>query len=312
MSILNQHIFLFTHAVNIINAIVQLMDKVLLVDGNNILHRSYHALAGSGLRGPQGEPIWAVHGLLNTLARSIKELQVDKFIIAFDSPEITQRKMLYPFYKGTRKPTPDDLKEQLALAYQIAVTCKFGAVIAPGWEADDIIASSVNDTDFFYILSSDRDAHQLLSDNVTIVKPEGGRMDPESFYTKYGFAPELYRHFAALVGESSDNINGVKGIGAVGATKIITILNSKDKLDNIEEHLELLKEHLSAKQLQLVSDGIPIYQRNLVINKLNTDLSINLSDISQLDSMNYRATLTSYGLNKVLKTLDEVVDNTLF
>jgi DNA polymerase-1 len=289
------------------------MDKVLLIDGNNILHRSYHALASSALTSPMGDPIWAVHGLFNTLAKQLKFTGAKKFLIAFDSPETTVRKNLYPFYKGTRKPAADDLKAQLALAYKLAVECKFGACVIPGWEADDIIASATTDSsNFYYILSSDRDAHQLLAPNVSIIKPEGSYMRHEDFSLAYGFPSEFYRHYAAIVGESSDNINGVKGLGEKAAITIINSVNNFEKLSNLPLYLKELKGVLSPRQFMLLEEGVSIYQRNLQINQLNSRLPVSLEDLNDLSPFNYQETFFRYGLVKISKLMDELVDNTLF
>lgn len=285
---------------------------MLLVDANNIIHRSYHALINTNLRGTNGEPTWAIHGLVVALARNLKESGSTKFVLAFDSPEKSVRKNLHPFYKGTRKPAPEELSLQLEQAYQTISDARLGACRVPGWEADDIIASAINDNDTFYILSSDRDAHQLLASNVSIIKPESGFFGEKEFEKKYNFKPELYRFFAALVGETSDNIDGVKGIGERTALKIIQSLNSPERLTKLGSNLEMLREVLSTKQLSLLENGVEIYYRNISINTLNRDLNVVKNFSGNLNPNSYRPPLEALNLRKAITLLDSLNQSTLF
>ena len=198
------------------------MEKIVLIDGNNLLFRSYYATAYSGniMRNSKGFPTNGLYGLINMLNKIVNEEQPNYVMVAFDKGK-TFRHDKYPDYKGGRNAKPDDLKIQFPLAKEIVKALGMTPLEIDNYEADDIIGTFVEkaeqDDDFYsVIVSSDKDLLQLISDEteVKLLKQVGNiRMTKETFIDTYGILPERMIDLKALMGDSSDNIAGVKGIG---------------------------------------------------------------------------------------------------
>ena len=222
------------------------MSKIVLVDGNNLLFRSYYATAYSGnmMKNKDGFPTNGLYGFVNMMNKIIYEEKPQYIMVAFDVGK-TFRHEKYADYKGGRKETPDELKMQFPVAKEILNFMGIKYLECPGYEADDIIGTiskwTENDDDFeALIVSSDKDLLQLISDETTVklLRPKDYIMMTKSvFIDTYGFEPINMIDLKALMGDSSDNIPGVKGIGEKGAIKLISeyknIDNLYDNIDNI-------------------------------------------------------------------------------
>jgi len=210
--------------------------KILLVDGFSILFRAFYALPL--LTNPQGEYTNAVYGFMNIFLKFLKEENPDRLAIAFDLPEPTFRHKKYEAYKGTRKPAPPEFAPQIPILMNLLEIMNISVVTCPGYEADDVLGSlAIRAEAMGYqvvIVSGDRDLLQLASDKIKIRIPKakkGGKTEVEDYYAadvlqKYGVTPRAYIDVKALMGDASDNIPGVPGIGEVTATKIITAYGS--------------------------------------------------------------------------------------
>lgn len=203
---------------------------LLVVDGTNLLYRSHHALSRSDLR-HAGRPVWAVHGLLTSLARLIRHTQPSGMVVAFDSPGgCPHRRALQPAYKATRKPPELDLGYQLEWAPRLLTQCGLYAWQAEGWEADDGLASACERMAALRgrstVVSSDRDVYQLATGLVDIRQPDGTPVTDAVAREKYGVSLALYPHMAALRGEPSDNLPGVAGVGAKTASRLVAAFGS--------------------------------------------------------------------------------------
>lgn len=232
------------------------MKKVVLVDGNNLMFRSYFATlySGSTLRNKKGFPTNAIYGFVNMINKIISEEKPMYIAVAFDIGK-TFRHEKYDYYKGKRDNTPDELKEQFPIAKQILTAMNIKYFELQGYEADDIIGTfskkCEQDDDFkALIVSSDKDLLQLITDQteVKLLKTKDYiRMDYKTFYDTYGIEPIKMIDLKALMGDASDNIPGVKGIGEKTTLKLLTTYGS---LSSIYEHIDEIKGSVKDKLIQ--------------------------------------------------------------
>ena len=232
------------------------MKKVILIDGNNLLFRSYYATAYRGpiLRNSKGFPTNGLYGFINMLNKIINEEKPTYMMIAFDKGK-TFRHEKYDGYKDGRSATPDELKMQFPVAKELAKAMGIPCFEIDNYEADDIIgtfAKEVDENDDFIstIISSDKDLLQLISsDNeVKLLKTNDYiRMNKETFIETYGFTPEKMIDLKGLMGDASDNIPGVKGIGEKTAIKLI---QDYDTIENLYDHIDEIKGKTKDKLLE--------------------------------------------------------------
>lgn len=232
--------------------------KLLLIDGNSILNRAFYAISGPKmLSRADGTPTNAVFGFVNILNKYIEEEQPDYIAVAFDLKAKTFRHMMYDGYKATRKGMPDELAVQLPIVKRVLEAMNIPIIEKEGIEADDIIGilSRQAETEEMSvsILTGDRDALQLVDENITVIIPTTSkgttittRYTPEEIRLKYGIGPESMIELKALMGDASDNIPGVKGVGEKTALELIRQFGT---IDNLYENLssitkEKLKENL--------------------------------------------------------------------
>ena len=231
------------------------MKKVILVDGNNLLFRSYYATAykGSILRNSKGFPTNALFGFINMLNKIISEENPSYMMIAFDKGK-TFRHEKYKEYKDGRKETPDELKKQFPVAKEIAKAMGIPCFEIDEYEADDIIGTFAKEVDLnnnfiATIISSDKDLLQLISDDVEVKLLKSNdyiRMNKNTFIETYGFTPEKITDLKGIMGDASDNIPGVKGIGEKGA---ISLIQKYGKIENIYNNIEEIKGKTKEKLL---------------------------------------------------------------
>jgi DNA polymerase-1 len=205
---------------------------LLAVDGNSLLHRAYHAGLDGRLTDDQGRPVWAVKGLVSFVARAAARLRPDAVLIGFDCPRESHRRTDFPGYKAHRPPKPGDLVEQLDVAPALLAAAGFTVVVPPGCEADDVLASGAARARAAgwrsVVVTSDRDAFQLIDATTSVLRVMNGGMDASPVLTAgtvheaCGVPAERYRDFAALRGDPSDNLPGVHGVGGATAAKLLT------------------------------------------------------------------------------------------
>jgi len=233
------------------------MKKVVLVDGNNLMFRSYFATlySGSMMTNKEGFPTNALYGFVNMMNKIINEEKPEYIAVAFDIGK-TFRHEKYDYYKGKRDETPDDLKKQFPVAKKILTAMGIKYFEIEGYEADDIIGTfskKVTELEDFsgVIISSDKDLLQLITDDIEVklLKPKDYiRMNKEVFFNTYGLEPIKIIDLKSLMGDASDNIPGVKGIGEKTALKL---LQEYGTLDNIYQNIENIK---GATQTKLIND----------------------------------------------------------
>lgn len=222
------------------------MEKILLIDGNSILFRGYHATSyGNILKTSQGIPTNAVLAFARMISKAITLVEPDYILIAFDAGKKNFRHEIYPEYKGTRKEVDMDLVIQFPIVREYIDSCNISRYECEGVEADDIIGTLAKKypNHQINILSSDKDLLQLIdpTTNVWLLKQgvkEIHKVDETELMNTMGLKPEQIIDLKSLMGDSSDNIPGVKGIGEKGATKLLeeygSLNNIYDNIDNIK------------------------------------------------------------------------------
>lgn len=223
------------------------MKKVILVDGNNLLFRSYFATAytGNTMRNSKGFPTNGLYGLVNMLNKIIREEKPEYMLVAFDKGK-TFRHEKYLDYKGGRNETPDDLKKQFSVAKKLVPLMGIKCFEIDNYEADDIIGTyskmALIDPEFeTTIVSSDKDLLQLINEEteVKLLKQKDYiRMNEETFIDTYGIKPIRMIDLKGLMGDASDSIPGVKGIGEKTALKL---LQEYDSLENVYDNIDNIK-----------------------------------------------------------------------
>ena len=230
--------------------------KLVLIDGHSILNRAFYGMPA--LTNSEGKPTGAVYGFLNILFKILEEEKPQYLAVAFDLPAPTFRHRMYEAYKGTRKPMPEELREQVPLIKEVLGAMQICMVEQEGYEADDILgtfARSGEDRGLqVTIVSGDRDLLQLATDSVLvrIPKTRGGKTVIEDYHTKevvekYQLTPPQIIDLKSLMGDASDNIPGIPGVGEKTATKLVAAYGS---LEEAHAHLEEIKPKKAMESLR--------------------------------------------------------------
>lgn len=211
---------------------------LLAVDGNSLLHRAHHAMEQSGLRDSAGRPIWALKGLISFIATAAARLTPDALVVGFDSPDHSVRKQDYPEYKAHRAEKPADLRRQLDDAPELLAEAGFTVVMQTGYEADDVLATAAATARRHSwrtaVVTSDRDMFALLDESTSLLRVLNGGIDgsplltPEKLPAICGVTADRYRDYAALRGDTSDNLPGAPGIGAKTAARLLNVFERVD------------------------------------------------------------------------------------
>ena len=265
--------------------------KILIVDGHSILNRAFYGLPD--LTNYEGLHTNAVLGFLNILFKIMDEEKPSNLCVAFDVKQPTFRHLMYKEYKGTRKAMPDELREQVPLMKDVLTSMNITIAEKGGYEADDIIGTLSRKADAegysVVIVSGDRDLLQLATDNilVRIPKTKAGGTTVENYYAAdvrnlYGVTPVQFIDMKGLMGDTSDNIPGVPGIGEKTAGKIIQEWGS---IENAMEHIDEIRPPKAQKNLREFSDQA-FMSKELATIKLDCELNIMLSDTSIGDIFN--------------------------
>ena len=255
-------------------------DKILLIDGHSILNRAFYGLPD--LTNSEGRHTGAVYGFLNILFRILEEEKPKYLTVAFDLHEPTFRHKIYNAYKGTRKPMPEELKEQVPLIQEVLTAMGIKIVSKPGYEADDLLGTLAVRSEKagmdVTILSGDRDLLQLATEKVLIRLPKTsrGKTTIENFHTqevieKYQVTPPQIIELKALMGDSADNIPGIPGVGEKTATKMVVEFGS---IENAYAHLEEVKPNKAKESLREHYD-MAVLSKTLAT--INTDSPIDYS-----------------------------------
>ena len=231
-------------------------EKILLIDGHSILNRAFYGLPD--LTNSEGKHTGAVYGFLNILFRTLEEEKPQYLTVAFDLKAPTFRHKMFEAYKGTRKPMPEELREQVPLIKEVLAAMGVNVVTKEGYEADDILGTLAKKSEAAgmdaTILSGDRDLLQLATEKIMIRLPKTvrGKTTIEDYHAqqvmeKYQVTPLQIIDLKALMGDSADNIPGIPGVGEKTATKLIVEYGS---IENAHEHLEELKPNRARESMR--------------------------------------------------------------
>ena len=266
--------------------------KILLFDGYSILHRAYYAIPT--LSNTAGDYTNALYGFLNIFFRFCDEEKPDYVAVAFDLSQPTFRHEKYGAYKGTRKPMPDELRPQIPMLKDLLVKMQIHIAECPRFEADDIIGTLAHKAEAAgltsVIITGDKDLLQLATDTIKIRLPKtkAGKTEVENYFAadvvaKYGVSPRAYIDVKALMGDTSDNIPGVPGIGEVTATKIIAAYGS---LEAALEKTDEIKPKKAAENLVQFREQAILSQ---MLATIVTDAPVELNLTQQQDFLNDEA-----------------------
>lgn len=285
------------------------MSTLLMIDGNSMANRAFYGVPH--LTNAKGVPTNAVYGFLNTLQAAIERFKPDALFVAFDISKKVFRHERYADYKGTRTGMPEDLLVQMPLIKEALSYMNIETFGLEGYEADDIIGTmSAHQTALggeSIILSGDRDLFQLVGEHVTVCFPQskGQEMEivtPEYLAEHYALTPELVIEMKGLMGDKSDNIPGVAGVGEKTAKKL---LDDYETVENLYAHLDDLKgkklydKLLAGKEDALLSKELATIKRDVPIDFEKLDFSFDAPDVARLTTF-YK----ELGLTKLLRKLE--------
>ena len=290
------------------------MKKIVLVDGNNLLFRSYYATLYTGniMRNKDGFPTNGVYGFVNMINKIVNDEKPEYMMVAFDIGK-TFRHEKYERYKDGRKETPDELKVQFPIAKKILAAMGIKYLECAGYEADDIIGTvsmwCEKDPEYeALIVSSDKDLLQLISDEtmVKLLKTKDYiMMDRKTFNETYGFEPIHMIDLKALMGDASDNIPGVRGIGEKGAIKLVSEYTT---IENIYANINNIKGATQTKLIEGKDDAY--YSKDLVTIYREVPLDVSFDDL-KYKNCNIEELTNIYkelGFYSLLKKLDDVIE----
>jgi DNA polymerase I len=299
------------------------MNKPLLVlfDGNGIIHRAYHAFQTSNrptvLTVPQtGEVVTAVYGFSSMLLKVINDLKPDCYAIAFDTPKPTFRHLMYVPYKAQRPPTPDDLVNQFGRVRQVVETFRLPIYELDGFEADDVIGALSDQASRqgveTIIVTGDADSMQLVSPSVKLLypKPKGSFSDTMIYdeaavEARYSIKPNQIADYKALVGDPSDNIPGVRGIGEKTAVKLLQQFGT---IEGIYEHLD----KVTPPRIQVImrdQEAVAHESKKLTTIDIKAPITLNLAacQATNFDRSKVADLFRELGFNSLLSKLPESV-----
>ena len=287
------------------------MDKFVIIDGNNLMYRAFYALPQ--LSNFDGEISNAVFGFANMLVKCINEIKPKYIAVCFDVAKKNFRHDKFADYKGTRKPTPDELKSQFPIAKEMLKKMNIQVVEKEGLEADDLMGclSRQFDTENI-IVSADRDTFQLINSNTSVCFPKKGitetiNLGLNNLKEFYGVEPRQVIDLKSLMGDASDNIPGVSGIGEKTA---LNLIGKYGTLDNVYEHIE----EISGKQkINLINCKEQAYMsKYLATIVVDEKLDYKLSDFEYTYPFgsDVKELFKHYQFNSLLKR-DEIFDNTI-
>ena len=271
------------------------MNRLVLIDGNAILHRAYHALPP--LTAPDGSLVNAVYGFATMLFKIFENLKPTHMAVAFDRPKPTFRKKLFEGYQAKRPKMDEELVGQIEQVHDLVRAFGIPIFEKDGFEADDVIGTLASKArQQVIIVTGDRDILQLVNKNVMVYMPTKGLSEAKLYGEKevedrMGVAPKLVTDFKALAGDASDNYPGVKGIGTKTAVKLLTKYKT---LEGLLKTDELTKEQKESARMS----------HDLAIIRTNVKIKGELVEITTLNTESARKFLEALHFHSLLKRLN--------
>jgi DNA polymerase I len=288
--------------------------RMLLVDATGLIFRAYYSITTAMNRPSDGQAVNAVYGVTRMLLKLFRDEPAAASALVFDAGRRTFRNELYPDYKAHREEPPADMRLQFGLTIDMARTTGAPVFVREGFEADDIIATLVVQARArglaCTVLTGDRDLFQLIADDVDIVLPgkrgEFERVDTAAFDFKYGFPRDRFVDFKALMGDPSDNIPGLQGIGEKTAAKLVSTYG---KLEQIYGNIDLVKPPSVKDKLKAGREDVFLFRQLVTLNHEVPELydfaGRTLPDFANAEFQQY---LTDLGFGRVREDAAELGD----
>jgi len=279
---------------------VEGMNKLLLVDGSALLHRAYHAYPP--LTSKSGEIVGAVYGVTSILIAALEQEKPSHVMVAWDLPKPTFRHIKYVGYKAQRPKADSEMVAQIPMVKKVIETMGIVQIEQEGYEADDIIGTLSKDREGeVVILTGDQDTMQLVSENVRVLTPAKGAnppvlYGPDEVWNKYGVHPEQIVDYKALIGDSSDNIPGVAGIGPKGASQLLKMFGT---LERIYRDIKEVQVHFGELMAKKLADGEESAFMSQDLSRIVIDMKLDVT----LDEMEYPSTSSGQALRVKLEEL---------
>ena len=285
------------------------MDKLVIIDGNSLINRAFYALPL--LSNKDGEFSNAVYGFCTMLIKTIEEHKPTHLVVAFDYGKKTFRHDLYKEYKGTRKETPSELKSQFPILKKVLQSMGITMIEKEGIEADDIIGTIASHTDKpTIIVTGDKDALQLIDKSTTVWLTKKGIseveiVDEKALKEKYNLKPSQIIELKALMGDNSDNIPGVLGVGEKTA---MTLLEKYNDIDNLYANIDKISGKLQEKLIQ--GKDMAYLSKNLATINKNVDIKYDIEKCTYQYPFNEQVLeiFRQYQFNSLLKR-EELFNN---
>jgi DNA polymerase-1 len=291
------------------------MTTLVAIDGTNLIYRAYHALESTERGTASGDENWVVAGFIDTVARMIQMHRPTSLVIALDGiGGCPSRRLLAPEYKAGRAETPQFLIEQLMAAGVIFTEMGVAWREVYEWEADDVLATLATMANArgarAVVVSSDKDAHQLVGGQIVVYKPEGKLINNAALESKYGVKGDRWVEFAAMVGEKSDNLPGVMGVGPKRAAQVIEAFSDvEEAFSDPDKARALLGDRLAGMLL----GGVEAFRRNRLVGTLRRDLDISTDGIqlTHLSATRIEAAGEARGMGRPARNLATAVSRML-
>lgn len=289
------------------------MKKLVLIDGHSILFRAFYGMPPS-MTAPDGSPTNAVYGFLAILRKVVETEEPDYLACAFDLSAPTFRHKMYPDYKGTRSAAPEEFHKQVPMIQKILKDMGIPVVTAEGWEADDVLGTLASQAEqkkiHVVIISGDRDLLQLASAETEIVIPKTKkgetnyeRYTPETVEETYGVSPKKFIELKALMGDTSDNVPGLPGVGPKTAEKILKQFGS---IENAKAHADEIKPKKASESMKEHGDMLDL-SLDLVTIRTNAPVEFKEEEFAISDIYNEKTyeDFKQLGFHSLLKNFGE-------
>jgi len=286
-------------------------NQLILIDGNAILHRAFHALPELT---KNGESVQAVYGFFSMLLRVIEDIRPEYLIVCFDRPKPTFRKQLYVGYQAHRPSAPDGFGPQMEKVHDLLEKMRVTIFEMDGYEADDVIGTlsvqAVKQPDIeVYILTGDRDLLQLVNSRVRVIAPLVGvketlTYDEQKVTEKFGVTPSQFVDYKALIGDASDGYPGVTGIGPKTA---VTLLKEYETFENLYEHVGDLPEKIGVKLATDAEQAALAKKLATIMTDVPVHLDLSTCSYASFDMIALKKGFEELGFASLLKRIDAAV-----
>lgn len=295
------------------------MKRLVLIDGNAILHRAYHALPP--LTTKDGQLVNAVYGFSLMLLKVINDLAPTHMAVAFDRPEPTFRQEMYRAYQAQRPPMEEELVSQLTLTKEILKVMGIQTYEKPGYEADDVIGTITKKCQMseVIIVTGDRDMLQLVDDHIKLYMPVKGLSEARLFNRqevkeKFGVGPEQIVDYKALIGDPSDNYPGVAGVGPKTAVELLTRFGKVEKvydaLDKKKRMVNLVSERIAQALKEGRKEALLAKKLARIVTDMPIELDFGKLRLSKISNPETEALFKKLGFKSLLKRLKVEQDET--